>query len=216
MASLQNKRYSVITADVVGSSRIASLARQLGGKLGNLSTLHLGQKLILSPYAVTAGDEFEGVLAKPGFTPQAILDLRRFFYPMELRIAVGIGRATGVRKKPVNLHGGGEAFLRARRAAERLKEGYPKYRLLTVFDSGNDLFDTVANTIYRLQDSLIQRTTRSQWAAINARLETGRQDKTAQRLRLDISTVSRNLKRGYYWQLVETAEAMERILAAYF
>jgi hypothetical protein len=216
MNSLKNKCYSVITADVVGSSGIASLTQKLSRKLSELSQLHLAQKLILSPYAVTAGDEFEGVLATPQFTPQAILDLRRLFYPMELRIAIGIGRATGVHKKPVNLHGAGEAFLRARKAAERLKAGYPKYRLLTVFNSGNELFDTIANTIYGLQDSLSQRTTRSQWAAINARLATGRQDKTARRLRLDISTVSRNLKRGYYWQLVETAESMERILGAYF
>ncbi len=216
MASLKNKCFSVITADVVGSSGITSLTQRLSRKLSELSQLHLAQKLILSPYAVTAGDEFEVVLASPAFTPQAILDLRRFFYPMELRIAIGIGKATGVHKKPVNLHGGGEAFLRARRAAEQLKVGYPKYRLLTVFITGNELFDTIANTIYQLQDSLTQRTTRSQWAAINARLATGRQDKTAQRLKLDVSTVSRNLKRGYYWQLVETAEAMERILAAYF
>jgi hypothetical protein len=216
MAPLKNACYSVITADVVGSSAIASLTHKLGGELRNLSQLHLAQKLILSPYAVTAGDEFQAVLAKPAFTPQAILDLRRFFYPIELRIAIGIGKATGVHKKPVNRYGGGEAFHRARRAAERLKAGYPKYRLLTVFDSGNELFDTIANTIYRLQDSLTQRTTSSQWAAINARLATGRQDKTARRLKLDISTVSRNLKRGYYWQLVETAEAMERILGAYF
>ena len=131
---------------------------------------------------------------------------------MELRIAIGIGKATGVYKRPVNLHGGGEAFLRARKAAERVKAGYPKYRLLTVFNSGNELFDTIANTIYGLQDSLSQRTTRSQWAAINARLATGRQDKTARKLKLDISTVSRDLKRGYYWQLVETA----RIYGAHF
>jgi hypothetical protein len=216
MASLKDKRYSVITADVVGSSGIVSLTQKLGVKLRNLSELHLARKLILSPYAVTAGDEFQVVLAKPEFTPQVILDLRRFFHPIELRIAIGIGKASGVHKQPVNRHGRGEAFLRARQAAERLKEGNPKYRLLTVFDSGNELFDTIANTIYRLQDSLSQRTTRSQWAAINTRLATGRQDKTARRLKLDISTVSRNLKRGYYWQLMETTEAMERILGAYF
>lgn len=216
MSQLKNKCYSVITTDVVGSREIKSFTQGLARKLKTLTELHLRQKLIMSPYAVTAGDEFEVVLSKPEFTPRAILDLRRLFYPYELRIAIGIGKATGVHTKPVNLHGGGEAFFRARRAAEELKAGYPKYRLLTVFDSGNELFDTIANTVYRLQDSLTQRTTGSQWAAINTRLETGRQDRTAQRLKLDVSTVSRNLKRGYYWQLVETTEAMEQIVGAYF
>ena len=179
---MSRRYYSVITADVVGSRGVASFTKKRDRKLKELSQLHLGQKLILSPYAVTAWDEFEAVLAKPEFTSRVILDLRRFFYPVELKIAVGIGPASGVRKSPVNLHAGGEAFERARQAADRLKAGSSKYRLLTAFESGNGTFDTIANTIYRLQDSLLERTTGKQWAAINMRLETGRQDRTARRL----------------------------------
>lgn len=210
------KDYSVITADVIGSRGIASFPQKRDQKLKELFKLHDEQKLILSSYTVTAWDEFEVVLARPEFAAHVILDLRRIFYPLELRIAVGIGTASGVHKKPINVHAGGEAFERARSAAERLKTGYPKYRVLTAFESGNELFDTIANTIYSLQDSLMQRTTGKQWAAINAQLKTGRQDRTASRLKLDISTVSRNLKRGSYWQLLETAEAMKHIVKAYF
>jgi hypothetical protein len=181
-----------------------------------LSELHRSKGFILSPYAVTAWDEFEVVVAKPEFAPAVILDLRRTFYPMDLRIAVGIGPATGVHKVPVNVHGGGMAFERAREAAELLKRGNPRYRALTAFDSGDEVFDTIANTIYRLQDSLLQKTTARQWEAINTIFETGRLDQAARRLKRDVSTVSRNLKRGYYWQLIETAEAMGKVIAAYF
>ena len=38
----------------------------------------------------------------------------------------------------------------------------------------------------------------------------------ARRLRLDISTVSRNLKRGYYWQLMETARIAGSFIARTF
>jgi hypothetical protein len=145
-----------------------------------------------------------------------ILDLRRLFYPLQLWIAVGMGTATDAHRKPVNLYAGGEAFERAREAANRLKSGSPKYRVLTSFESGNEIFDTIANTIYRLQDSLLEGTTEKQWAAINMQLGTGSQDLTAKRLKLNISTVSRNLKRGSYWHLVETVEAMERIVKSYF
>jgi hypothetical protein len=210
------KYYSVITADVVGSRGMASFPQRRDQKLRGITRLHTGMELILSPYTVTAWDEFEVVIAKPEFTPRAILDLRRTFYPLELRIAVGIGSAQGVHKKPINLHAGGEAFERARSATEKLKAGTPKYRLLTLFDSGKPLFDTVANTIYSLHDSLLQRITSKQWAVINTLLETGRQEQAAKRLKLDISTVSRNLKRGSYWHLLETAEAMEQIVKAYF
>ena len=111
----------------------------------------------------------------------------------------------------MNLYAGGEAFERAREAANRLRSGSSKYRVLTRFESGKEIFDTIANTIYQLQDTLLEGTTEKQWAAINMRLGTG-----SQRLKLDISTVSRNLKRGSYWHLVETVDAMEHIMKAYF
>jgi len=212
----ERKCYSVITADVVDSRKVESFRLKRDRKLAQLSRLHLEQKLILSPYAITAWDEFQVILSKPEYTPRVILDLRRLFYPLQLWIAVGMGAASGAHKRPVNIHAGGEAFERARQAADRLKSGSSKYRVLTSFESGKEIFDTIANTIYRLQDSLLERATEKQWAAINMQLKTGRQEVTARRLKLDISTVSRNLKRGYYWHLVETVDAMERIVKTYF
>lgn len=145
-----------------------------------------------------------------------ILDLRRLLFPFQLSIAVGMGSVTDAHRHPVNQYAGGEAFERARVAADRLKLGSPKYRILTSFESGHDLFDSSANTIYRLQDALLEKITARQWATINMQMKTSRQDITAKKLSLDISTVSRNLKRGYYWHLTETAETMERIVRAYF
>ena len=178
--------------------------------------MHLKQKLVLSSYAITAWDEFQVILGKVEYTPRVIFDLRRLFYPLELWIAVGMGSASGVHQEPVNIHAGGRAFERARLAADRLKSESFKYRVLTSIESGNESFDIVSNTIYRLQDSLLEGTTEKQWAAINMQLETGRQDLTASRLSLDTSTVSRNLKRGYYWHQVETIAAMESIIKTYF
>jgi hypothetical protein len=200
----------------VDSREIESFRPKRDRKLSQLSRLHLEQKLILTPYAVTAWDEFQVILSRPEYSPRVILDLRRLFYPLHLWIAVGIGSASGVHRQPVNIHAGGEAFERARQAADRLKSGPSKYRVLTSFQSGKEIFDTIANTIYHLQDSLLEGTTEKQWAAINMQLETRRQDLAAKRLNVDISTVSRNLKRGYYWHLVETVDAMERIVKTYF
>lgn len=208
--------YSVITADVVDSRKISSFRKVRDRRLAALSNFHLNEKLILSPYAVTAWDEFQVVLRRPELTPRVIFDMRRLLFPFELWIAVGLGNATGVRKAPVNIHGGGEAFERARMVADRLKTEFSKYRVLTGFESGNEVFDTIANTIYRLHDSLLEQTTLKQWETINARFETEGQDETARRLKLNISTISRNLKRGSYWQMIETSAAMKRIICAYF
>jgi hypothetical protein len=210
------KCYSVITADVVDSRKIGLFRQKRDHKLRELSRLHIEQKLIFSPYAITAWDEFQGILRKIEYTPRILFDLRRLFYPLHLWVAVGIGSATGVHKEPINIHAGGEAFERARIAADRLKAGSSKYRALTEFESGKPVFNTIANTIYRLHDALLEGTSDKQWAAINMQTETGRQDLTARRLKLDISTVSRTLKRGHYWHFIETVESMETIVKTYF
>jgi hypothetical protein len=205
-------QYAVITADVVNSRKVVSFRAVRDRKLKAATALHTTQKLILSPYTITAWDEFQTVMSRPEHTPRIILDLRRIFHPLELRIAVGIGHASGVKKNPINVYAGGEAFERAREAADLLQAGAFKFRVLTRFETGNETLDTIANTIYGLQDSLLEGTSARQWETVGLQLETGSQEKTAKKLKVDISTVSRNLKRGHYWQLLETARAMEAIL----
>jgi hypothetical protein len=207
------QKYAVITADIVGSRRIKSFRPRRDEKLRTISDLHVRRKLILSSYAVTAWDEFQAILRKPEYVPSVILDLRRLFYPFELWIAVGIGLVSEAHKRPVNVYAGGEAFERAREAADRLKTGNSKYRVLTGFNSGDQILDATANTIYHLHDTLLEGVTARQWVTINVQLETGRQDLTARKLKVDDSTVSRNLKRGHFWQILETQQAMERIIA---
>jgi len=210
------RRYAVITADIVGSRKIPAFRSKRDAKLKTLSKLHTQKKLILSPYAVTAWEEFQTILRKPEYLPQLIWDLRRLFYPYSLWIAVGVGEVSEAHRRPVNVYAGGSAFERARLAADRLKAGNPKFKMLTSFESGDPVFDAIANTLYHLHDTLLNKTTAKQWAVINVQTETNRQEVTARKLSLDISTVSRNLKRGNYWQFEETRKAMEQIIPSYF
>jgi hypothetical protein len=208
--------YSVITADVVDSRLVEGFREKRDAKLAEVTRLHTDSALVSTPYTITAWDEFQVVLTRPEFTARAILDLRRIFFPMELWIAVGIGSATGLDLGPVNVNAGGEAFERAREAADRLKTVSPKSRALTSFESGNEIFDAIANTIYELHDALLEGRTEKQWEAINMQMEAGRQDITADRLDRDASTISRNLKRAFHWQSLDTVNAMEKIIRAYF
>jgi hypothetical protein len=208
--------YGVITADIVGSRKAGAFHAQRDKKLQELSSLHRRKKLVLSPYVVTAWDEFQVILSKPEHLPRVIFDLRRVFYPFQLRIAAGIGTVSNAHRRPINRYAGGEAFERARKAADRLKKGTPKYLALTSIESGNETFDVIANTIYHLHDALLERTTQKQWMAINTQLATGRQELAATNLNVDASTLSRTLKRAHYWHIVETMEAMCRIIKTYF
>jgi hypothetical protein len=202
------ERYSVITADIVGSRNIESFRQKRDTKLREISELHLRSKLILSPYTVTAWDEFQAIVSLPEHTPRVMLDLRRLFYPSHLSIAVGVGLVSEAHRRPINKYAGGPAFERAREAADRLKKNSPKFRILSSFESGNEEFDSVANTIYHLHDTILESTTAKQWEAINTLIESSSQEEAAAKLGVDISTVSRTVKRGRYWHMIETVETM--------
>jgi hypothetical protein len=209
-------QYAVITADVVGSRRVEAFRQKRDRKLREAAAWHLGKRLILSEYAVTAWDEFQGILRKPEYLPRVIFDLRRLFYPMQLWIAVGIGAATGAHRQPINKFAGGEAFERARAAADFLKAGSGRFPLLTRCVTGDPSFDDTANTIYGLHDTLLRGVTAKQWETINRYIDSEGQEEAARKLGLTASTVSRNLKRAHYWQFEAARETLEHLLKRHF
>ena len=211
-----NRLYAVITADVVHSRRLPRFPPVRDARLRLRSRLHLDRKLVLQQYTVTTWDEFQNILADLSRLPPVILDLRRYFYPLQLRIAVGIGEVTQPHRKPLNVFAAGEAFELARQAMENLKSGKSQKLGLTQIKSANEQFDRVANLIYNLHDTLLEQVSAKQWKTINVQMETQQQQVTARRLRLDESTVSRNLQRAFYWQMEKTIEVMSELLKAQF
>ncbi len=203
---------SVLIADVIHSRREPRLRALLGERLARATKAHLREKRIRVPYSVTAGDEFQVVPFRIDAIPELILDLRRRLRPFSLRIGVGIGDIRGPIRTPVNRLGGG-AFVFARRAIEEVKRGsLHRYRTLTAFRSARKSFDRIANLVYGLNDTLLLDVTDAQWRTMNVYFTKGRVDRTARSLHLDISTASRSLKRGGYWQLAEVAGTMKAIL----
>lgn len=91
-----------------------------------------------------------------------------------------------------------------------------KSAALTAFRSANGDFDLTANLIYALHDTLVRKMTPKQWKTVAARIEHDSVEETARALRLDASTVSRNLKRGYYGQLVAAAFGVEQLIGERF
>jgi hypothetical protein len=208
--------YGVLIADVLESRARADIRSLLGRKLAAVSKRHLRRNLIQLPYSVTAGDEFQTVTRDLPSIPAVILDLRRALRPLSLRIGVGFGRISDRIQPPVNRLGG-EAFQRARRAIENIKtSSLFKFDVLTAFESRNAGFNSGVNLIYGLHDTLVLKITEKQWETIEEFLDTPTLEQTAKRLKLDASTVSRNLKRGYYWQLSETVKVAGSLIERTF
>jgi SatD family (SatD) len=196
--------YAVLIADVMESSARPDLRDLLGKKLDVASARHLQRKLIKLPYAVTAGDEFQTITSVLQSIPRVIFDLRATLRPLSIRIGVGLGYISGRIRAPVNRLGG-EAFQQARAAIESIKTtSLFKFEVLTAFKSKNEDFNDTINLIYGLHDTLLLRVKAKQWETIEEFIDKPNLEDTARYLKRDTSTVSRNLKRGYFWQSSET------------
>jgi hypothetical protein len=208
---MAKEMHVVLIADVVRSSARKNLRATLAQSLELATREHRRSRWIDLPYAVTAGDEFQTLLGKGASIPEVIFDLRVRFWPLRLRMGIGIGAVSERIERPVNRMGG-EAFQRARRAIEAIKDEHSKYEVLTAFRTGNETFDSTANLIYGLQDTLLLEVTRKQWSSIQAYRRAGDIRSAARKLRLDESTVSRNLKRSHFWQMQDTIAGMEKLI----
>ena len=198
--------YAVLIADVMASTARKNMRAQLATRLAAASEKHLNQKLIRFPYTVTAGDEFQTMTTHLAAVPELLLDLRASLWPLPLRIGVGIGEVADRIQPPVNRLTG-PAFQFARWGIDNVKaSGLFKFDVLTAFASENEPFNQTINLLYGLNDTLVSQITAKQWETIRQFLNQPALEQTAKRLKLDISTVSRNLKRGYYWQLAETGK----------
>lgn len=213
----QRKRiYGVLIADVLASSARKDVRAQLGKNLAAASEKHLRQKLIRLPYTVTAGDEFQTITEELMSIPALLLDLRAMLQPLSLRVGVGIGEVADRIEPPVN-HLTGEAFQFARLAIENIKtKGLFKFEVLTAFASHDKPFNQAVNLVYGLHDTLVLQVTAKQWNAIGQFLGQQALERAAKRLKLDVSTVSRSLKRGFYWQMAETAKAAGSLIERTF
>ncbi len=213
---MASRIYAVLIADVLESSSRPGMRALLGKKLDAVSKRHLQRKLVNLPYSVTAGDEFQTVTGNLPSIPAVILDLRAMLRPLSLRIGIGIGRVSDRIQPPVNRLSG-EAFQFARGAIENIKtNSLFKFEVLTAFASRNESFNSTINLIYGLHDTLVLKITEKQWETIEEFLDTPTLEQTAKRLKLDASTVSRNLKRGYYWQLSETVKVAGSLIERTF
>jgi hypothetical protein len=198
----------VLIADVIHSSRRKHLSALLAEGLRRANRVHLQKKFIRVPYAVTAGDEFQTVVTSIEMVPELIFDLRRRMRPLDLRIGVGIGTIQGRVRAPVNRLVG-SAFSNAREAIAEVKKAGHAYPRLTAFRSSKESFDRITNLVYGLNDTLVMDITEEQWRALNAYVDGSGVESAARKLRVNISTLSRNLRRSHFRQLVETAETME-------
>lgn len=210
-------RKAALIADVRGSRELDDFVAVRDKKLALASSKHLSQGLIQAPYAVTVWDEFQTLTGRPRDIPRIVFDLRRWFQPLNLWIGIGIGEVTGLHAatsgRPLSDVAGGEAFLRARESINRVKQRSTKYQRATAFTSGVAANDALMGHLYGMHDTLLAKITPRQWEVVNATFEARHQREAADALGISASTVSRNLRRAHYWQVLEGIDMATRLLS---
>jgi hypothetical protein len=201
--------------DVADSRRIKDFAAQRDDLLAALSDRHRRKGWVDADYAVSAWDEFQGLVIAPASLPSLIWDILLAVYPVSLRIAVGGGKVErhGNGDPPINQSVTGEAFYLAREAMEGLRKprrGAVQTRIAMRWNE--PLIEAAGNGILRLVDVLVARITRKQWEVIAMFEEVRKQADVATALEKSESTVSRSLASANYWEIRASLDDLEAVL----
>jgi hypothetical protein len=208
----------VIIGDVQASRRARDFPARRDRALDELSRAHRAEGWSDADYAVTAWDEFQGLLIRPEALPWALWDIYRAFLPMRLRLGIGAGAVerSGARTGPINETATGEAFILARQALTGVaapRRGTGAARLAAATSSA--LLTHALNASLRLVDILVAEITPTQWRIIASYEEHGRQDHAAKALDRNESTISRGLAAARYWDLRATLTDLEAVLRTF-
>lgn len=129
----KKKIYAVITGDIVKSSKYRDepYREKLISVLKESfnSTEKILPKVLYAPFYIFSGDSFQGVLTEPGLALNAAIIIRTALhfgfklkqqrYPLDARIAVGIGKIDFLPDKPAE--GDGDAFRLSGRNLNKIK-----------------------------------------------------------------------------------------------
>ncbi|NLY88011.1 MAG: hypothetical protein GX085_00050 [Firmicutes bacterium] len=198
MSSNHPPFFTVITADVIASRRQAISVEEKKEALSAIAYPGL-----LTPFAISRGDEIQAVLEGAALPMDLIRQLRYLCRPLALRIGIGIGRVTSGLGNKTSWAMNGPAFFRSRRALEGLKK---ERRAFTGLQTGDEEFDRLAGALLLLIDVIASRWTDAQWEAIMTYEEKGVYRKAAEVLGIAYQNVEKRCRTARWWA-VQKAEA---------
>ncbi len=214
MVARMNTRIALI-ADVRTSRRLSDFAGRRDQALAALSARLLNLGALDASFAVTAWDEFQALLVDPVRLPDVLWDIYKTFQPMQLRIALGGGavmRQPGS-PEPINETATGPAFVAAREALEAIsspRRGAGQAMIEVCWPE--HWLEPALNAALKPLDVLIGRISTTQWRVIEAYEALGRQDKVAEQLGRNESTISRNLTAAHYWDIKMALDDVQKLL----
>ncbi|SNT12150.1 SatD family (SatD) [Anaerovirgula multivorans] len=161
--------YLVLTADIIDSTKNKVTQEFFKNKVVKLNDYNRQINSIILPFASSRGDEFQAIAYISPELPTIIRNMRYIFYPIKIRIGIGIGPIES--KSLLNSDNSpsdswdmnGQVFLNARSALEKLKN---KKNYCVSLHSSKDELNKTFNLVYRLIDAIVNDWSDKQWEAI--------------------------------------------------
>ncbi len=191
---------TVITADVVGSRQQDAAMALLPERLKALQ-----HPLLVHGFAMSRGDEIQGLADGLLAAPQLIRKLRYASRPLTLRVGVGLGAVPSPQGALTSWDLSGEAFFRARQALDALKKTNRPVPNTSVVSWDGGL-DAIADALFALLDAVCARWTQAQWEATIAYETAGTYEAAAKALGIAFQNVEKRC-RAARWSAVRAGEA---------
>lgn len=131
-----------LISDIIESKEIADRRGFQEELVGCLGEINRSSGLLLSPYTVTLGDEFQAVYENGGEVLDHVLSILVRLFPVRFRFSISFGGiSTGINKEQA-IGMDGPVFHNAREGMDRLKKtGYSIIRVADARDGGLDTFN---------------------------------------------------------------------------
>lgn len=210
--------YIAIIGDIVGSRRLkdrqavqARFEKVLDAVSSNYETD------LASKFMITLGDEFQGLL-KAGSQTMSIIDrIEREMHPVKVRFGIGVGKITTAIHFEMPLGADGPAYYNARAMINEIKASESRKMAprtnVQISIQDHPEHSEVLNTIFSLLTVIKERWTHRQLEIINAYLQSGTQEKAAEKLNVRQENVQKSLSAANFYTYWQTLEFISKVLS---
>ena len=211
--------YLAVIGDIKGSRKLHNrfeVQECLKSTLQDVNTRFADD--IAANFTITLGDEFQGLLNSGKNIMELFFTIERKMYPVEFRLALGLGTITTKINPQLAIGADGPAFHRARAAIDQLKKNEQKKQTALsdtriALDSKNQQIEDLLNTIFILLTAIKASWSKRQRETIwNIQEHGDSQTKVATRLGISQVSVQRNLANGHYYSYKEAVNSVNQVL----
>lgn len=173
---------------------------------------------IASSFVITLGDEFQGLLKKPGSILAMVTEIERKMYPINIRFGLGIGRISTSINREEAIGADGPGYHEARKAIDNLKRIEKRQQVSTTdmrieIEGNQPIIIDLINTSFSLISAVKRSWTRRQREIIWSMMDNqDTQVEEAKRWGITQPSLQKILSAGEYHAYINAINSLETAL----